>query len=188
MRRLFALLFVGILAAGLASCSEDKKDKAKSSDSQATTTTTAKEFDDTEIIAALNNFLEATTAADKILTVENGDKIEAILQQSIDKLAGANPNVVAYDVKITLDGPDKATFTFDLASKDDPNTGLGLSQAGDAVQIDDTWFITAETVCDLTALGDPTLGEQCLNALEGTSSSTTGAPTATTGAATATTY
>lgn len=182
MRRLFALLFVGVLAAGLASCSEDKKDKAKSSDSQATTTTVA--FDqaaaEDEITAALDNFLTATTATEKLTTVDNGAAITDVIQQSIDALAGANPAVQSFGVKITFDGDDKATFTFDLAAQAAPTTGLGLSQAGDAVLVDGTWLISGETVCDLTALGDPTLGEQCLNALLDTTSATTGAATATT--------
>jgi hypothetical protein len=132
------------------------------------------------IQAAFVPFFLGETSAERAATIENGEALEPILEQSTQAALAAGQTSAAtatYPVSIdaTCDGKKNATFNYDLALAipkpvtNPPSTGIGLNFAGDAVLVKGKWVISGLTVCDLIGQNPntPTLGAECQDVVLG---------------------
>jgi hypothetical protein len=164
-----AVLGAGAIA-GPAHAAKDKKIKSCQKDKNI----------NANIQAAFVPFFTGETAADRVKNVQDGSKIQALVEESTNAVRAAGQvaaNTVTYPVEInaTCDGKKAATFKYDLALNqpkpvtNPPSTGIGLEFAGDAVLVKGKWVITALTICDLIGANPntPGLGERCQKAALG---------------------
>ncbi len=123
-------------------------------------------------------FFLGETSAERAGSVQDGDKITALLEESTKAAQAAgqsSADKATYPVAIVAecDGKTGATFTYDLALglakpvTNPPSTGAGLNFAGDAVLVKGKWLISGLTVCDLLGANPatPTIGQRCQDAV-----------------------
>lgn len=130
------------------------------------------------IQAAFVPFFLGETSAARAASVQDGEKIISILDESTAAAAAAGQTSSAtatYPVSIeaTCDGKKAATFSYDLALQvpkpvtNPPSSGIGLDFAGDAVLVKGKWVVSGATICDLVGQNPntPGLGQKCLDAI-----------------------
>lgn len=169
MRRLLVLFAAAALAvAGFAACGDDDGD-----DTADDTTTTEADADDgeldeeaatAEIEAALTTFFESDDDDTILALIAGGDDPEfaelfRTLNASLRDLVPEG-GVTPVNVEATFTSATEADVTFGVALQENPEEVL-IEQAGIAVLEDGQWKVSAVTVCDLAALGEPTLGAEC---------------------------
>jgi len=113
------------------------------------------------ITAAFDEFLGASTAADRVRLVDQGTKIQDPVDQSFRVALSSGREKpplqdVAANLEVTCTAKTRAAFTFDLRLRQ-LATGvttppLGLHQPGEGVLRKGTWYVTAPTACAFTAL------------------------------------
>src|SRR5215211_2854000 len=112
------------------------------------------------IQAAFAPFFTSDATAEKMATIQDGDKIAPIVEEGARVAAAAgqtSAGTTTYPVKVqaTCDGKKAATFTYDLALSvpkpvtKPPVSGAGLNFSGDAVLSKGKWLISGATICDL---------------------------------------
>ncbi|HEV3451846.1 MAG TPA: hypothetical protein VG869_11655 [Acidimicrobiia bacterium] len=130
------------------------------------------------IVYSMTQFLTQPTAAGKTAYVQGGSALTTVIDQTFTaaKTAGLVKDTqddIPAGIAPKCTGKTTASFTYDLQYKDKA-TGttqapLGLHNAGGAVLVKGHWLITAQTVCDLTALlgmaiPNSPYGNQCYQA------------------------
>ena len=110
------------------------------------------------------------TLDDRFGAIENADDPEfrATLDGIAQKNANFLPTITVQVNKVTCQGKKEAEVIYDLVISGQPSPGI--AGPGTAVLVGKDWKFSAQTVCDLFALADPTLVESgpCADiALEG---------------------
>lgn len=171
-KRLLGVLLAFALVVVAAACSDDDNDK-KSDDTSAEASDGGggggggepadPDAATTEIAEAFNTFVTTPEVADKLAVVEGGDNPEfsELFGRINDRLTSLIPTggLSVANLEADFTSETEAEVTFDLVGGD--GAPLLADQPGTAVYEDGQWKVSLLTVCDLTSLGDATLGSEC---------------------------
>ena len=141
-KMLAACAVTALLAAGAACGSDDSDNKAASSSSSGAPTVTQ------AVSVNFEKFFDGSTSADqKIALLENGPAFAGAIKAQSD-----SPMAKSASAKVTnvasIDS-DHADVTFDVLFNGQPALS---GQSGAAINIDNTWKVTASTFCALLTL------------------------------------
>ncbi|MFW0785623.1 hypothetical protein AAFP35_13995 [Gordonia sp. CPCC 206044] len=162
MRRTFTARALGICAGAVmivgiaAGCSDDSSDSDSAATSSAAMTSatasaeaaaadpaTTKEITDAYVVF----FNGQTPPAERAALIEKGQEFTPVLQGLTQNPQSMQTTVAVKNVKVT--DPEHADVTYDLLMKGNP---VMPDQTGQAVKVNDTWVVSADTFCALMAV------------------------------------